>query len=280
MVPTNRDMVLPEGFALPPWYLLGPLLVVLGGILALLWALEPPVTDRTVLAFAPWMMFGSTLHVLHRLGAYPDSIAVLFASPSVYLVTAVVAGLAWIAGILLYAGGLQPTIERVVGVAGTGFFAVFAMMTLLNSWDAGTFEPFWPVIAVVVSGIVTALAWLALGLWFTDVAATTSRTGALLVFGHALDGVSTAIGYDVLGAHEEVPASRVILEAGEALPIAEYVGAGWLFVLVKVALAMVVLGLFKEYVEEAPRQARTLLGLVAAIGLGPGVHNTLLFLVG
>lgn len=265
---------------LPPWYLLVPLLVVLGGILALLWALEPPVTDRTVLAFAPWMMFGSTLHVLHRLEAYPDSIATLFASPSVYLVTAIVAGLVWIVGIFLYAGGLQPSIERVVGVVGTGFFAFFAMVVLLDSWDAGTFEPFWPVIAVVVTGIVTALAWLVMGLWFTDVAATTSMTGVLVVFGHALDGVSTAIGYDILGAHEEVPVSRLILEAGHALPTAEYIGGGWLFVLVKVALAMVILGLFKEYVEEAPRQARTVLALVAAVGLGPGVHNVLLFLVG
>ncbi|OVE83739.1 DUF63 family protein [Natronolimnobius baerhuensis] len=273
-------MVVPEGFVLPPWYLLVPLLVVLGGVLALLWTLEPPVTDRTVIAFAPWMMFGSTLHVLHRLEAYPDSIEVLFASPSVYLLTATVAGLVWIVGIFLYAGGLQSSIERVVGIVGTGFFAVFAMIAVVDGWEAGTFEPFFPVISVVIAGIVTALAWLALGLWFTDVAATTSLTGVLVVFGHALDGVSTAIGFDLLGAHEEVPVSRLILEAGEALPTAEYIGGGWLFVLVKVALAVVILGLFKEYVEEAPRQARTILALIAAVGLGPGVHNVLLFMVG
>ncbi|SDQ24946.1 DUF63 family protein [Natronobacterium texcoconense] len=273
-------MVLPEGFVLPPWYLLVPILVVLGGVLALLWELEPPVTDRTVVAFVPWMMFGSTLHVLYRTGAYPENIEVLFTSPGVYLITAIIAGFAWIVGIFLYEGGLQPTIERVVGVTGTGFFAVFAMLAIGRSLGAGTFEPFWPVIAVVVSGIVTALAWLALGLWFTDVAATTGATGALVVFGHTLDGISTAIGYDVLGASEEVPVSRMILEAGTALPTADYIGGGWLFVLVKVLLALVILGLFKEYVEEEPRQARTVLALIAAIGLGPGVHNTLLFVVG
>ncbi|GAB3667473.1 DUF63 family protein [Halopiger thermotolerans] len=272
-------MVLPEGFTLPPWYLLVPLLVVLGGTLALLWALEPPVTDRTVIAFSPWMMFGATLQVLYRLEAFPDGIAVLFTAPSVYLVTAIVAGLVWVVGIFLQAGGLQPTIERVVGIAGTGFFVVFATFIVLSGWNAGSFEPFWPVIAVVVSGVVTALAWLALGLWFTDVAATTGATGALVVFGQTIDGVSTAVGYAVLGAGEEVPLSRAILEVGEALPTAEYIGAGWLFVLVKVVLAMVVLGLFKEFVEEEPRQARTILGLLAAIGLGPGVHNTLLFMV-
>jgi len=153
------------------------------------------------------------------------------------------------------------------------------MFAVLRSIEAGVFEPFWPVIAVVVAGIVTAIAWIALSLWFTDVATTTSTTGALVVFGHTLDGVTTAIGYDVLGAAESVPLSLVLLEAGEALPTAEYIGSGWLFVLVKVSLAMVILGLFREYVEEAPRQARTLLALVAAVGLGPATHNTLLFMV-
>lgn len=264
---------------LPPWYLLVPILVVLAGVIALLWALEPPVSDRTVLAFAPWMMFGSALHVLHQIEAYPEGADVLFSSPSVYLVTAIVAGIAWIVGIFLYAGGLQPTIERFVGVAGTAFFAVFAMIILNVGWAEGTFQLFWPVISVVVAGIATAVAWVALSLWFTDVAATTSFTGALVVFGHALDGVSTAVGYDVLGAGEDVPLSRVLLEAGESLPTAEYVGAGWLFILVKVVLALVIVGLFREYVEEVPRQGRTILALVAAVGLGPGVHNVLLFIV-
>lgn len=277
-------MVLPEGFVVPPWYLLVPVIVFLGSVLALLWALEPPVTDRTVLAFAPWMMFGASLHVLYKINAFqinafPASIESLFSAPIVYAVTAIIAGIVWIIAIFLHVGGLQPTISRFVGIAGTAFFTVFAMFAVLRSIEAGVFEPFWPVIAVVVAGIVTAIAWIALSLWFTDVATTTSTTGALVVFGHTLDGVTTAIGYDVLGAAESVPLSLVLLEAGEALPTAEYIGSGWLFVLVKVSLAMVILGLFREYVEEAPRQARTLLALVAAVGLGPATHNTLLFMV-
>ena len=272
-------MVIPEGFVLPPWYLLVPLVLVLAGIVALLWALEPPVTDATVVAFAPWMMFGSTLHVLYKLESFPSTIEPLFAAPSVYLTTAVGAGLVWIVASFVYAAGLQPSIERVVGVVGTGFFVVFAMFVLVTGWELGTLRPFWPVIAVVVTGIVTAIAWVALSLWFTEVAAVTGLTGAFVVFSQALDGVSTAIGYDVLGASEEVPLSRFVLEAGMDLPTYEYVGAGWLFVLLKVALALVVVGLFKEFVREAPRQARLLLALIAAVGLGPGTHNVLLFAV-
>ncbi|SEW21596.1 DUF63 family protein [Natrinema salifodinae] len=272
-------MVLPEGFVVPPWYLLVPAVVILGGVVALLWAIDPPVTDRSVLAFAPWMMFGAALHVLYKLDAFPPAIEPLFSAPMVYVVTAIVAGIVWIVAVFLHIGGLQPTIARFVGVAGTAFFTVFAMVAILQSIDAGTFDPFWPVIAVVVTGIVTTIAWIALSLWFTDVAATTGATGVLVVFAHTLDGVTTAIGYDVLAVGEDVPLSLLILEAGESLPTAEYVGAGWLFVLVKVVLGLVILGLFREYVEEQPRQARTLLALVAAVGLGPAVHNVLLFIV-
>ncbi|MCU4753272.1 DUF63 family protein [Halobacteria archaeon AArc-curdl1] len=273
-------MVLPEGFVLPPWYMLVPLVVVLTGVVALLWVLEPPVTDETVLAFTPWMMLGSTLHVLYKLGELPSSIEVLFSAPTVYATTAIVAGLTWIAGSFLYAAGLQRSIERVLGITGTSFFIVFAMFTVISGWQMGNFDPFWPVISVVVAGIVAGLAWIGLSLWLTDVAAITGLTGAIVVFSHSLDGVSTAIGYDVLGATEEVPASRLILEAGEALPTAEFIGAGWLFVLVKIVLALVIVALFKEYVRDAPRQARVILALVAAVGLGPGVHNVLLFTTG
>ncbi|WP_255170356.1 DUF63 family protein [Natrononativus amylolyticus] len=272
-------MVLPDGFLLPPWYVLVPLVLVLIGVVALLWVLEPPVTDRTVIAFAPWMMLGSALHVLYRLEAYPSHLAELFGSPTVYLTTAVVAGIVWILACFLYAAGLQRSIERVVGIVGTGFFSVFAMFTLFIGWELGSFTPFWPVISVVVAGILTALVWIALGLWATEVAAVTGLTGALVVFGQALDGVSTGIGYDLLGAAEEVPASRMILEAAEALPTYEYVGAGWLFALLKVALAVFVVWLFTDFVREEPRRARVVLALVAAVGLGPGTHNVLLFTV-
>lgn len=272
-------MVLPEGFVVPPWYYLVPLALFLVGVGAILLAIEPPVTDEMVIALAPWMMLGATLHVLYKLEAYPPMIEPLFSSPAVYATVAVVAGLVWIVATFIYAAGLHDSIPRLVGVPGLGFFSVFAMITIMLGYEQGAFEPFWPVIAVVVAGLVTALAWIALSLWFTDVAAATGLTGAFVVFSQTLDGVSTAVGYDVLGAGEEVPLSRLILEVGEALPTYEAIGAGWVFVLVKVALSMVVVGLFAGYVRDRPRQARLILAVIAAVGLGPAVHNLLLFII-
>lgn len=272
-------MVLPEGFVVPPWYYLVPLSVGLIGVVAMLWAIDPPVTDETVVSFAPWMMVGSSLHVLYRIDAVPPILEPLVATPSVYVTTAIVAGIVWTVGDLLYAAGVKRSVSRFVGFSGAIVFAVLAIAVLVLGFEAGSFNPLWPVVSVVGTVIVTAVAWIALSLWFTEVAAITRFSGALVVFSQALDGVSTAIGYDVLGAHEEVPLSRMILEAGSALPTAEYVGAGWLFVAVKVLIALVVVGLFAEYVRERPRRGRLLLAFVAAVGLGPGVHNVLLFTI-
>lgn len=274
-------MVLPEGFVLPSWYYVVPLVLGLAGVVALLWAIDPPVTDRTVIAFAPWMMLGSTLHVLNRapIEAFPDAIAPLFGTPSVYVTIAIVAGFVWIVANFLHAGGLYGSIPRFVGITGTAFVSVFAILTLMLGYEAGQFNPFWPVIAIVVTGVVTAIAWIGLSLLFTDVAAITGVTGAFVTFSQVLDGVSTAIGYDLLGAHEEVPLSLLVLETGEALPTAEYLGAGWLFILVKLLLALVVVGLFADLVRERPRLGRLALAFVAAVGLGPGFHNVLLFTI-
>ncbi|MDG5819409.1 DUF63 family protein [Natronococcus sp. A-GB7] len=269
-------MVLPEGFALPPAQFLVPLAVAAVAVAAALWSADPPVTDRTVLAFVPWMVFGSSLHVLHRLGAYPDDLAVLFGTPSVYVITGIVAGAVWLAGIALERAGTVSSEPPVAAVGTLGFGGAAATAVGVQG---GFGDVFWPVLSVVLTVLVTAGVWVVFGRRYGDVVAVTGTTGALVVFGHTLDGISTAIGFDVLGASEEVPLSLVILEAGHALPTAEYVGGGWLFVVVKIALALVIVGLFREYVEDAPRQGRALLALLAAVGLGPGAHNVLLFLV-
>ncbi|AGB15442.1 putative membrane protein [Halovivax ruber XH-70] len=274
-------MVLPEGFAIPPWYFTVVLLLGVAGVGALLWAIDPPVTDRTVLAFTPWMMFGSTLYVLGRdpISAFPEPIAPLFEAPSVYVTTAILAGFIWIVANILHAGGLYRSIPRFVGICGTAFLSVFATAAIMTGIESGTFAPFWPVVAVVITGIVTAIGWLALSLWATEVAAITGLTGALVCFAQVLDGTSTAIGYDVLGAGEQVPLSTAVLELAGSLPTAEYIGAGWLFVLVKLTLALVVVWLFADLVRDRPRAGRIALGFVAAVGLGPGVHNLLLFTI-
>ena len=83
----------------------------------------------------------------------------------------------------------------------------------------------------------------------------------------------------MLGSGERTPLSRLIIEFAAGLPAEPIIGAGWLFVLVKLGVASLVVWLFADLVEAEPRRSRLLLGFVAAVGLGPAVHNLLLFTI-
>jgi uncharacterized membrane protein len=126
--------------------------------------------------------------------------------------------------------------------------------------------------AVATAAVLGVLRWL-------DRGRATGLVGLLAVFGHALDGVSTAVGYDHLGFGEQTPLSRVLIEVGADLPAPALLGDAWLFVLVKLLVAAAVVVLFDDYVREDPGEGFPILGFVAAVGLGPGVHNVVLFAI-
>ncbi|MEM4781128.1 MAG: DUF63 family protein [Halalkalicoccus sp.] len=262
-------MILPDGFALPPFpYLLG-LLAATVAVAALLWRRRPPVREATVLAFAPWMIAGAGTHVLDAVDAVPAAIAPLFGTPSVYVSTFVLAGAIWALGD-----------DRTLALAGTVAALLAVGATFGTGYSRGVINLFWPLVALTVSLGLAAGTWGLFRRALPGVAATTGAAGALVVLGHVLDGVSTAVGIDVLGVHERSPLPRAIMGAAEELPTAEAIGVGWLFVLVKLALACGIVWLMAEYVEDAPSEGYLLLGVIAAVGLGPGVHNLLLFAVG
>jgi uncharacterized membrane protein len=235
---------------------------------------RPTVSERTVVALTPWMVVGSSLHVLYGLDVLPPLVAPFAGTGAVYATVGVVAAVTWVAAtetrrdvprVLGSVGGLLlvPTVggALLVGVAGDGVRVV------------------WPGVGLVGSVLLAAAGWTLLRRLRPDVAVT-GRVGALAVFAHALDGVSTAIGVDVLpGFTERTPLSRLIIEFAADLPTAELVGAGWLFVLVKLLVAGGVVVLLSDYVRDEPSEGHAVLGFVTAVGLGPGVHNLLFFAV-
>lgn len=267
-------MVLPEGFGLPP---LAHLMALAVGVAAVAWGLwreRPAVTEDVVVAFAPWMVAGAAMHVLFVLRTLPDAVAPLFGTPASYFATFVVGGATWL--VLARRG------SDVAGpLAAVGGLATLAVFGTALAWAVarGTLQLLWPAVGLVVAVAVATVAWLALSRVAPGVTATTGGVGALAVFGHVLDGVSTAVGVDVLGFAERTPLSRLVLDAAAGLPTADAIGAGWLFVAVKLTLALVVVWLFADYVREEPVEGYLLLAVVAAVGLGPGVHNLLLFAV-
>ncbi|MFB6072002.1 MAG: DUF63 family protein [Halobacterium sp.] len=264
-------MVVPSGFEIPP---LPYLAAVAAAVAAVGWLLvreRPRVDDRTVLAFAPWIVLGSSLYVCYQLGVYPDAVAPLFGSPVVYATTFAGAGATWLAA---------RRTERPLGVlAATGGVLALAPVAAALRYGAvhDSLNFPWPLAAVAAAAVLGHVAWWVVEQWRPEDADTVGAAGALVVFAHVLDGTSTAVGVDVLGFGEQTPLSALIMEFAGALPTAPVVGVGWLFVLVKTALAAGVAVLLAEYVREVPREGYLLLALVAAVGLGPGAHNVLLF---
>jgi len=271
--------LLPEGFGLPPLPYVGALLLGLITVGALLWALSPPVTNATVVAFAPWMMTGGVLHALDQVREFPEYVEPLFGTPAVYATVALAAGTVWVIT-TLYSAMTQGTPDRHLGVIGTGTVVTFAIFGLFEAFNAGTLDTLPPAITIAVTGVVAAITWAIIGIRFTDSAALASWSGVVIVVSHTLDGVSTAVGYDMLDASERSPVSEAILDAGGALPTAEFIGAGWLFVLVKLLVATGVVVLMREWIRDAPQEARLVMLVVAALGLGPGTNNLMLFAIG
>lgn len=266
-------MVLPAGSEVPPP---AHLVVLAVAVAAIVWGLRREavaVTERMVLALAPWMVAGAALYVVYQVGAVPSVVAPFVSSPAVYATTFVLAGATW----LLALRTARPL--RLLGAVG----AVVVLVATAIGVDVGlsrdTFAPVVPLLGVVVAVVLGVGTWLAYRTLRPDDAATVGLAGQVVVFGHVLDGVSTAVGVDLLGFGEQTPLARLVMEAAAGLPTASVVGVGWLFVLVKVGLAVAVLSMLAGYVREEPGEANVLLTFVAAVGLGPGAHNVLLFAV-
>ena len=279
MVPAQ---VLPEGSTLPPPRVLLVLAIALVGVVLVLRRIAPRVTDRVVVAFAPWMVAGSSCYVLYQVDAVPPAVSPFFSSPTVYASVAVLAGAVWAA---TAAVGLPadrwrlPSVPGVVGLVG-GIAAIAAVGWAL-AFGTGTREGLmlaWPSAGLVIAVLLAAVVWGGLRRIAPETRIT-GDVGALAVFGHTLDGVSTAVGIDVLGFGEQSPFSRAIITFAADLPTAPVLGAAWLFILVKLVLAAVVVVLMSGYVREEPAEGYLLLGAVAAVGLGPGAHNLLLFTI-
>jgi uncharacterized membrane protein len=267
--------VLPTGFALPPLPYLGAVAAATVAVLAGLRRERPAVDARTVLALAPWMVLGSSLYVCYQLALFPEAVAPFFGSPVVYATTFAVAGATWLAA--RRAGSAAPTLPALAAVG-----AVLAVLPITAAlywgWTEASLTVAWPLGAVVAAAVLTAATWAVVARVRPEDASTVGAAGVLAVFGHALDATSTTVGIDVLGYGEQTPLSAAIIEFAHGLPTEPLLGTGWLFVLVKLALAGGVVALLADYVRDIPSEGNALLGVVAAVGLGPGAHNVVLFI--
>ncbi len=270
----------PRGTTLPPLpYLLVVLLAAIGVAVAIR-RRRPAIAGSHVLGIVPWIALGATLHVLYVLGALPGPLAPFGGSPTVYVAVATLAGAVWVGADAAASGvgtdGSVPGVPAALAAVGTVLLVPAVAVALVAGGLSGPGAR-WSAVAVVLGVPLAAAVWAGL----TRVSPGTTVTGgvgALVVLGHTLDGVSTAVGVARLGFGERSPLSRILLELGW-LPSVPVLGEGWLFLLVKLVVACVVVHLFAPYVRDVPSEGLPFLGFVAAVGLGPALHNLLLFTI-
>ena len=264
--------LVPAGTTLPPLpYLLG--VVLAAGAVAVSFRRRPPtITESHVLALAPWMALGAATHVLFVVDGLPAILAPLGGSPTVYLTTATVAG-----GVWLTVSAVTADPEHVPqALAAVGTLGFVTTVVAVGAQGVPGVGARWAGLSVILAVPFALVAWEVLAA-IRPAVASIRRGGQLVVLGHALDGVSTAVGVTQLGFGERSPLSRIILELG--VPSMPVLGEAWLFVLVKLAVSGGVVSLFTPTVRDAPREGLLLVAFVAAVGLGPAVHNLLLFSV-
>lgn len=271
-------MILPTGFGLPPIPYLLALAVGVAVAAGALYLRRPRVTGTAVTALTPWMAAGGALYALYQASSVPRSIAPLLGSPAVYVTVGVGAGVLWSLLAERPSDSWKPSgAPAVLAAAGGTLLGTVLVVAVLEAMRSTGGTTLLSGGILLVSLVVATATWATVDR-FADTSAT-GTVGAVVVFGHTLDGISTAVGYGLLGFGEQTPLSRIIIEAGGALPGPELLGGAWLFVLVKVALGAAIVALFEEYVRDEPTEGYLLLGLIAAVGLGPGFHNVVLFAI-
>lgn len=262
-------MVLPAGTEVPPVpHLVVLLLATVGAVVALV-RVDPEVREETVLGLAPWMVAGAAIYVTYELDLVPDPLAPFAASPAVYVSMFVAAAIVW-------AAAAVTDHDPPAWLAASGAVAALPPIAV-TGLEATTLDPVGPLLATLVAGVVAGLLWWVLRAWEPRVEVL-GWAGVLTIFAHALDALSTVVGIEHLGFAERTPLSRLLLEAAAGMPV-PLLGAGWVFVLVKLVLGVGVAWLLAPSVRDRPREGFLLLTLVIAVGLGPGVHNVLLFTV-
>jgi uncharacterized membrane protein len=274
-------------FVVPPLVHSVGLLVASGFVLALLLAAKPPMNQKTVVAFAPWIVCGAVLHVFYQLNVlykqqvFPEPVGPLFSAPAVYLTMFILMGFIWAMATMFMTNPDADTVSSYLAGMGVGTMLPLLGLLLMRGTDPAIepMEPVWPVIGLLLSIGGTFLVVLLVGLRRTDVFARMRYVGPLIIFAHLFDGITTAIGVDILGAGERSTVPQAILNLAAQLPTADAIGTGWLFVLVKLFVAVSIVVLFADYVRDKPVEANLIMGVIVGVGLGPGTYNFLLFLL-
>jgi uncharacterized membrane protein len=274
------------------------LVFMLIGVLLLLRRLDVGMSHQFYFALFPFMLFGGALRVVEDVNAtfvregagmiIPFPSVALIISPFIYFTMFGFTLVALIATISLSRRGVLEAYEPLLGAIGATTLAATVTALLYVS---GTSElvGFYPTVAVIVligATLIATVFWLLSERYAPEINAGTGAMGALVVWGHSVDGIANVLSLDwheELGLPVEYGSKHVVNAAvdrytGIIQPewLTEAIGTVWPFLLIKVFAAVAVVWVFdREIFEESPRYAYLLLIAILAVGLGPGTRDML-----
>lgn len=272
------------------------LLLALLGLVFLLKRLDVGENREFFYALFPFMFFGGALRVVEDANdAVPTGIEAaisypwntLIISPIIYFTVFFLTLVALVTAVWLERTGVVSQYEY--PLAGIGTALLLASLTYLGYLAATTdhvyFHPQILVVVLLGATLITALVWMGVKRYLPSLLAGTGFVGAVIVWGHAIDGVANVVGIDwavALGLPYNLvpkhPVNRALIGVGEQFPavITDLIGTAWPFLVVKIIAALAVVWVFDEEIfEESPRYAILLLVAILAVGLGPGTRDML-----
>ena len=272
------------------------LVFMLVGVLLLLRALNVRMTAQFYYALVPFMLLGGALRVVEDVNvafiraeegmllSYPA--VALIISPFIYFVMFAFTLTALVAVIYLARQGVSERYEPPLAAVGAVALAGVVGWLLFIS-ATSELVGFFPAVAIITLGgatLIAAVFWWASQRYAPFINNGTGLIGALVVWGHAVDGVANVLSLDwtdELGIGVTYTSKHVVNEAtvritGNVQPewLSEAIGTAWPFLFIKVAAAIFVVWVFNDEIfEESPRYAYLLLIAILAVGLGPGTRD-------
>ncbi|WP_435320501.1 DUF63 family protein [Haloarchaeobius sp. TZWSO28] len=232
-------------------------------------------TEELVIGFFPWVAVSAALSVFGQVVVLPEQVLPFLSTPLVYLTAFVLGGHLW----LYLANPEQRTPrEQAESVAITGILCLAPITGATIALSGREVHPLWSLVAVLVAVSISVIIWAYVDQFHPGVTGNAGLLGFAVVFGHLLDASTTVIGIDIFGLAEQTPLSWEIMKFAATLPTADVLGMAWLFLVVKVVIALGIVYVFSHAITDA-RHRSIVLGMAATAGFGPALHNLFLYAI-
>lgn len=263
------------------------LAITLAVIILVLYTYQPRVTQQAVLASIPWLLVGATLPLIQTYATYPRLVAAIFRQPWSYLFAIAIPGIMWLMLFDLSVGTrAEDHYPAYLGMTGIGtsfalvtFLILAAPATDITRLAVGVLVP----LVALLGAIVIVFSF---GFWHPDLVAYADRAAGFVVFGSLIHGTATIINVTATGQASHTWLSTAVFDLvtrhslGAALGLLPLTTWAWLFLWIKIAIALIVVTKLGDFVNEAPTAVYSLAGIFGAITLAPGLSGLLIVLFG